>query len=400
MAARPPVPTLTKLTCVLLVYVKLTTQVTPPPCNPGDNLYAPVFINSEVQQTIPETLPIDASVATLSASDKDTLCNFGSLTYSITGDGSAASYFGIEKDTGIVSLKTSLTNTSIVDFTVRIEVQDGSSPPWSSTALLYLKITRNFERPVWSSARYATNIPETAPVLENILSVTATDRDAQPPNNEVTYELVGNAVQLYYFEIVSSTGDIRPRRPLTSDTNRRSQFDFVVIARDQGSPPLTAAINASVTISVFRNNNAPRFIQDPYSITVAQGLGSGTVISVRAVDDDPSTEFNQISYSIEGPANALTLFTIDGSGNIQPTNPAAINSASETNYKIYVRAEDNGIPKLYDIVLVELTINRNLNPPIFNPVTYEETILETRPFGDVALRVTASDADNLVCGCC
>ncbi|XP_046583162.1 protocadherin Fat 1-like [Haliotis rubra] len=395
MAARPPVPTLTKLTCVLLVYVKLTTQVTPPPCNPGDNLYAPVFINSEVQQTIPETLPVDASVATLSASDNDTLCNFGSLAYSIIGDGSASTYFRIEKDTGTVSLKTSLTNTSIVDFTVRIEVQDGSSPPWSSTALLYLKIARNFERPVWSSATYTTNIPETVPVLENILRVTATDKDAQPPNNEVTYELVGDAVQLYYFEIVSSTGDIRPRRPLTSDTNRRSQFNFVVIARDKGSPPLTAAFNASVTIAVFRNNNAPRFIQDSYSITVSQGLSSATVISVRAVDDDLLTEFNQISYSIEGPANALALFTIDGSGNIQPTNPAAINSASETNYKIYVRAEDNGSPKLYDIALVELTINRNLNPPIFNPVTYEETILETRPIGDVVLRVTASDADNL-----
>ncbi|XP_046564129.1 protocadherin Fat 1-like, partial [Haliotis rubra] len=395
MAARLPVPTLTKLTCVLLVYVKLTTQVTPPPCNPGDNLYAPVFINSEVQQTIPETLPVDARVATLSALDNDTLCNFGSLTYSIIGDGSAATYFRIEKDTGTVSLKTSLTNTSIVDFTVRIEVQDGSSPPWSSTALLYLKIARNFERPVWSSATYTTNIPETVPVLATILRVTATDRDAQRPNNEVTYELVGDAVQLYYFEIVSSTGDIRPRRPLTSDTNRRSQFDFVVIARDKGSPPLTAAFNASVTISVFRNNNAPRFIQDPYSITVSQGLGSDTVISVRAVDDDPTTEFNQITYSIEGPANALALFTIDGSGNIQPTNPASINSASETNYKIYVRAEDNGSPRLYDIALVELTINRNLNPPIFNPVTYGMTILDNRPIGDVVLRVTASDADNL-----
>ncbi|XP_071105182.1 protocadherin gamma-B1-like [Haliotis cracherodii] len=278
---------------------------------------------------------------------------------------------------------------------VRIVAQDGGSPPRSATALLYVTVTRNFARPLWSSATYATSIPETAPVLENILRVTATDSDAQPPNNEVSYELVGDAIQLYYFEIVSSTGDIRPRRPLTLDTSRRSRFDFVVNARDNGSPRLSAAFNASVTVSVYRNNNAPRFIQDPYSITVNQGLGSGTVISVRAVDDDPTTEFNQITYSIEGPANALALFTIDGSGNIQPTNPAAINSASQTGYKIYVRVEDNGSPKLYDFALVELTINRNLNPPVFNPVNYEKAILETRPVGDVVLRVTASDADNL-----
>ncbi|XP_048248833.1 cadherin EGF LAG seven-pass G-type receptor 2-like [Haliotis rufescens] len=396
MATMPSFPTPVQVACVLvlLVYVQLTTQATPPPCNPGDNLYVPVFTDSEVRKTIPETLPTGASVATLRASDNDTVCNFGTLTYNITGDGSAVTYFQIDQDTGTVSVRTSLTNTSIMDFTVRIEAQDGSSPPWIATALLYVKVTRNFVGPVWSSTTYATSIPETAPVLENILRVTATDSDAQPPNNEVSYELVGDAFQLYYFEIVSSTGDIRPRRPLTLDTARRNRFDFVVNARDNGSPRLSAAFNATVTISVYRNNNAPRFIQDPYSITVNQGLGSGTVISVRAVDADPTTEFNQITYSIEGPANALALFTIDGSGNIQPTNPAAINSASQTSYKIYVRAEDSGSPRLYDIALVELTINRNLNPPIFNPVSYQMTILETRPIGDVVVRVTATDADN------
>ncbi|XP_046560782.1 cadherin-related tumor suppressor-like [Haliotis rubra] len=360
------------------------------------NANPPIFFTREYNRVIPENTTIGQFVETVTAADADSQGNFGTLRYSIIGDVTADTYFQINQNSGIVSVRTSLTNTPINDFTVRVVAQDGGTPPRSAIALLYVTVTRNFQRPVWSSAAYTIEIPETTPVLENILRLTARDSDAQPPNNEVTYELVGDAVQLYYFEIVSSTGDIRPRRPLTSDTKRRSQFNFVVIARDKGSPPLTAAFNASVTISVFRNNNAPRFIQDPYSITVSQGLGSGTVISVRAVDDDLSTEFNQISYSIKGPANALALFTIDGLGNIQATNPAAINSASETNYKIYVRAEDNGSPRLYDIALVELTINRNLNPPIFNPVTYEETILETWPIGDVVLRVTASDADNLV----
>ncbi|XP_046560786.1 cadherin-related tumor suppressor-like [Haliotis rubra] len=359
------------------------------------NANPPIFFTRVYNRVIPENTTIGQFVETVTATDADSQGNFGTLRYSIIGDGTSDTYFQINQNSGIVSVRTTLTNTPINDFTVRVVAQDGGTPPRSAIALLYVTVTRNFQRPAWSSAAYTIEIPETTPVLENILRLTARDGDAQPPNNEVTYELVGDAVQLYYFEIVSSTGDIRPRRPLTSDTNRRSQFNFVVIARDKGSPPLTAAFNASVTISVFRNNNAPRFIQDPYSITVSQGLGSRTVISVRAVDDDLSTEFNQISYSIKGPANALALFTIDGLGNIQATNPAAINSASETNYKIYVRAEDNGSPRLYDIALVELTINRNLNPPIFTPVTYEVTIPETWPIGDVVLRVTASDADNL-----
>ncbi|XP_067671318.1 protocadherin-17-like [Haliotis asinina] len=155
MAARPSIPTLTTLTWVLLVHVQLTIQATLPPSK--NNLYAPVFINPEVQRTIPETYP--------------------------TGS--------------------------------------------------------------------------------NIVTLTATDNDAMPPNNEVVYELVGDAVQLYYFEIGSSTGDIRLKHSLTSDPIRRNQFRLTVQATDKGAKPLSSAQPATVTINVVRNHAAPVFAPRP-----------------------------------------------------------------------------------------------------------------------------------------
>ncbi|XP_071105610.1 protocadherin Fat 4-like isoform X2 [Haliotis cracherodii] len=397
MVTMPSVPTPVPVACVLvLVYVQLTTQATPPPCNPGDNLYAPVFTDSEVRKTIPETLPTGASVASLRASDNDTVCNFGTLTYTITGDGSAVTYFQIDQDTGTVSVRTSLTNTSITDFTVRIVAQDGSSPPWIATALLYVTVTRNFVGPVWSSTTYATSILETTPVLENILMVTATDSDAQPPNNEVSYELVGDAIQLYYFEIVSSTGDIRLKRPLTLDTARRNRFDMQVVARDHGSPSLDST-PASVTINVRRNDFPPVFNNEPYTTDLREDASvNDTVFTVNAVDRDLVAPFNTIKFTLIGDDTAPVYFDIrqTDNNNSQIYVKAPVLNDDKTTYIVRVQAADGGIPGESDTTTVRITVNRNLFAPRFDPIDYNITISETQALGLSIFQVTATDRDS------
>ena len=49
------------------------------------------------------------------------------------------------------------------------------------------------------------------------------------------------------------------------------------------------------------------------------------------------TEFNKITYSLDGPEDVLTLFSIDDSGVIRALDSAAadaINLGSETKYKV------------------------------------------------------------------
>ena len=66
-------------------------------------------------------------------------------------------------------------------------------------------------------------------------------------------------------------------------------------------------------------------------------------------------------------------------------------------FQIRVRAQDGGSPRLSDITRVEITVQRNLFPPVFNPLSYIATIPETQVVGSaVGIRVQATDADTTV----
>ena len=58
------------------------------------------------------------------------------------------------------------------------------------------------------------------------------------------------------FEIGQLDGIIRTRRSL--DREERSEYWVVVTARDQGSPPLSASMEITITV-LDQNNNTPMF---------------------------------------------------------------------------------------------------------------------------------------------
>lgn len=58
-------------------------------------------------------------------------------------------------------------------------------------------------------------------------------------------------------------------------------------AVDQGIPALTSTTLVPVFISVFRNNNPPRFVNTPYSTTISRDASpNSNVYQVSAVDND------------------------------------------------------------------------------------------------------------------
>ena len=64
-------------------------------------------------------------------------------------------------------------------------------------------------------------------------------------------------------------------------------------------------------------------------------------------------------------------------------------------FQLVVQAYDNGNPPLYDTEVVTITVERNTQPPVFNPAVYQVTILETQSLGSTILTVTATDPDAL-----
>ena len=62
-------------------------------------------------------------------------------------------------------------------------------------------------------------------------------------------------------------------------------------------------------------------------------------------------------------------------------------------FQLRVRAQDNGSPRLFDVEIVTITVNRNLNTPQFLQSAYIVSILETTSPGTQVLQVQARDND-------
>lgn len=68
--------------------------------------------------------------------------------------------------------------------------------------------------------------------------------------------------------------------------------------------------------------------------------------------------------------------------------------------QIRVQVQDGGNPRLSDAVTLDLFVQKNLNPPLFNgevsPADILITIPESLPKGEIILTLNASDADIYV----
>ena len=73
-----------------------------------------------------------------------------------------------------------------------------------------------------------------------------------------------------------------------------------------------------------------------------------------------------------------------------------LNSDTTTSYQGRVVVRDGGSPARSATAVVAIEVIRNLFDPEFLPVSYEQTILETRSVGTSILQVSATDADSRV----
>ena len=94
------------------------------------------------------------------------------------------------------------------------------------------------------------------------------------------------------------------------DFERKTQYDLMVEAADNGKPSKSALVSVKVTIEDV-NDHAPAFNQSSYSFTVSEGAAlRGRVGEVFATDMDSGPR-GRVVYSITG-GNVGKAFAIDG----------------------------------------------------------------------------------------
>ena len=138
------------------------------------------------------------------------------------------------------------------------------------------------------------------------------------------------------FSIDSATGRVTTRTKL--DREVMPEFEIRVVARDQGSPPLSST--ATVLLRVLdANDNSPEFYPQQYLVSVPEDTEVGaSVVKVTATDEDEAQNA-QINYSIKSGAEGA--FEIEEDTGVIRLR-TSLSSARKAQYKLKVAAKDRG----------------------------------------------------------
>ncbi|KAL2094508.1 hypothetical protein ACEWY4_009227 [Coilia grayii] len=337
---------------------------------------APTIVVQSLNEAVAENSPAGTEVGIINVQDKDShgkqqvLCSIqGNVPFKLNP--SIKNYYSIVT-TG------QLDREIVADYNITITAVDDGTPPLSSSKTIHLSVSDvNDNPPVFEEQSYSAYVSENNKPGSSVCSVTARDPDWRQ-NGTVFYSLLPsevNGVPLSsYLSINGDTGVIHAVRAF--DYEQFRSFKVQVVARDNGSPPLSS----NVTVSVFitdENDNSPQILYPTpegnsfMTEMVPKAALSGSLLSkVIAVDAD-SGQNAWLSYQIVKSTDP-GLFTIGvHSGEIRAQRDISDSDSMKQNLVISVK--DNGQPSLSTTCAVYLLISDNLaEVPELKDMSYEE----------------------------
>ncbi|XP_045572948.1 protocadherin gamma-A11 isoform X41 [Salmo salar] len=267
----------------------------------------------------------------------------------------------------------------ISDYNITITAADEGSSPLSSSKTIHLSVSDvNDNPPVFEEQSYSSYVTENNKPGSSMCSVTARDPDWRQ-NGTVVYSLLPSGVNgvpvSSFLSINGDTGVIHAVRAF--DYEQFRSFKVHVVARDNGSPPLSS----NVTVRVFitdENDNSPQILYPApagnslMTEMVPKAALAGSLVSkVIAVDAD-SGQNAWLSYQIVKSTDP-GLFTIGlHSGEIRAQRDISESDSMKQNLVISVK--DNGQPSLSATCDVYLLISDNLAEiPELKDMAYEDS---------------------------
>ncbi|XP_058505668.1 protocadherin gamma-A11-like isoform X43 [Solea solea] len=253
----------------------------------------------------------------------------------------------------------------VSDYNITISATDEGSPPLSSSKTVQLSVADiNDNPPVFEEQSYSAYVTENNKPGSTLCSVTARDPDWRQ-NGTVMYSLlpgeVNGAPVSSYVSVNGDTGVIHAVRSF--DYEQLRNFKVQVMARDNGSPPLSSNVTVSVFISDV-NDNSPQILYPALegnsfmTELVPKAAHGGSLVSkVIAVDAD-SGQNAWLSYHIV-TSTEPGLFTIGvHSGEIRTQRDISESDSMKQN--LIVAVKDNGQPSLTATCSMYLIISDNV----------------------------------------
>ncbi|KAI5607990.1 protocadherin Fat 2 [Silurus asotus] len=349
------------------------------------NDYQPVFLNSEYVAEIPESLPIGSEVISVSAQTRD---GTGSepVRYSIIS-GNEDRRFQINSETGVLWLQAPLDFELRREYYLSVEGARGKAA-LTDIAMVIVNITDiNDNPPVFSRSDYSVEIAEDLLPGDTVMQVTADDIDG-PQSNLIRYSIVsGNPWQ--QFSIDPRTGHIKVRSML--DREEITHYSLTVQAADEGQPPLSSAVQVTVTVSDV-NDNPPVFSQTSHNLVLMEEETVGSsILQLLVSDRDTPQNGPPFTFHIVS-GNEGRHFHIDQGGLLSLSS--SLSKRGKSQHVLKIQVTDSGHPPLSSICVVKINVTEESKfPPAVAPldvfITTTEQTLSRRVIG----KLHASDQD-------
>uniref|UniRef100_A0A8C7JFR1 Protocadherin-11 X-linked n=1 Tax=Oncorhynchus kisutch TaxID=8019 RepID=A0A8C7JFR1_ONCKI len=360
---------------------------------------APLFQSTVINISIPENTAINTRYPVPSAFDPDVGIN-GIQHYELV---KSVSEFGldiIETPEGDrwpqLIVQQSLDREQKDTFVMKIKVEDGGTPPKSSTAILQVTISDvNDNRPVFKDSEVEVNIPENAPIGTSVTQLHATDADLGS-NAQIHFSFSNqiSSSTKRHFSIDSTTGLITVKQPL--DREATPIHKLIVLASDGSSTPSRAAVIINITDI---NDNVPsidtRYIMNLVNGTVllSENAPLNTKIALITVTDKDSDLNGKVTCYTDHDVPFRLKPVFNDQFLLETAAPLDYETTRE--YAIKIVASDSGKPPLNTSAMVLIKIkDENDNAPIFPQPEIQLSIPENNDPSTQLIKISAMDADS------
>ncbi|XP_024598273.1 cadherin-related family member 1 [Neophocaena asiaeorientalis asiaeorientalis] len=264
--------------------------------------------------------------------------------------------------------------------------------------LLFLRLAQaNFAPYFFDNGVGSTNgnmalfsLPEDTPVGSHVYTLNGTDPEGDPVSYHISFDPSARSV----FSVDPNFGNITLIEEL--DREREDEIEAIVSISD-GLNLVAEKVTILVTDA---NDEAPRFIQEPYIVQVPEDTPAGSSIAkVRAVDRDTGSG-GSVTYFLKNPH--CTKFSVDRhSGVLRLQAGATLDYEKAPAHFIAVVAKDGGGRLRGASVVLSATTTVTVNvedvqdmAPVFVGTPYYGYVYQDTLPGSEVLTVVAMDGDR------
>ena len=335
--------------------LKSTAMITVLVDDVNDN--RPFFKNDFYNYTVYENISAGADLIKIEAKDYDIGWN-AQISYEIIS-GNDDGTFHLDKSNGQISLHKELDREKVDKYVLKIRAVDNGGLTSHKLATVQILVKDvNDDPPVFQKDKYNFYVKENGSMSVFVGTMQANSYD-QGSGGIISYSIKTLDSQQHFS--INDSGAIFTKARL--DHEIQSKYEFLVEARDHGTPSLFGYVNATVTV-IDINDNFPVWKDYDHCIELHENHPVGDEIHVFKAFDKDSGLNGKVTYSIvSGPDSMFNLNSETGYLSLN----MPVDYEQVQLYHLTVNASDSGKPVLWSLLNVNIcVIDVNDNVPVLH----------------------------------